>query len=313
MFGEVDSLSLLGKWVESLDYQLEILTDCTRYKSPRSTCQKCLDVCESEAVTFVNHVPVIARDRCVECGKCMSACPVQAVAGIFPKRTVVQNQLVLTAEDFPTVKELLVLYKKGVREIISEDPAVFEGGKQVLEKANKMLDQLGEESVSVSTAPFEKAEKIYSRRELFSLWNKEGQTFAKQAAPAKWRFNHTHLDVAKYYPDFQFTTISVDTAACTLCKACEHLCGKNCLTISETSFSVTAQACSSCQLCSDICPEQAISIEDQISPAHEVHYPIFKKTCSVCKQPYETLREHDDKCVACTKREGFLSTHESRI
>lgn len=300
-------MSLLGKWVKSLDYHFEILPSCVRNKSPHSTCEKCLDACADAAITIVNHVPVIDWKHCVECGKCMTACPVQTVAGIFPRRTFFQNKLVLSGGDFPDVKELLILYKKGVKEIVSEDPAILKAIKQVVETANTMLHQLGETAFVISTASFEETEKVYSRRDLFTLWNTEGQSILKQAAPAKWRFNHNQLDASTYYPDFQFTNLSIDTDTCTLCKACEHLCGKNCLTISETGFSVEAQSCSSCQLCADICPENAIKIEEKISPATEYIHPIFTRTCSICQRQYETLREHDDKCVPCTKREGFLS------
>lgn len=300
-------MGLLGKWIESLDYQFEILPTCTRHKSPRSTCQRCFDVCKEAAISIDHNIPVISPKKCIECGKCMAACPVQAVAGIFPKRTVVNNTLVMTSADFPTVKELLLLYKNGVRGIISENPERLEDGKEVVDLANSMLEQLGEEPFTVSTDPFEKAEKVYSRRELFFVWHQESQSLMKQAVPAKWRFNHTQLDLAKYYPDFQFATLSVDTKKCTLCKTCEFLCEKNCLTISETGLTINAQSCSACQLCVDSCPEQAITIEEKISQVFDVHYPIYQKRCPVCGQPYATLREDDQKCVACTKQEGFLS------
>ena len=302
-------MGLLSKWVESLDYEYEILTTCTRHQSPRSTCGKCLDVCEEAAITLVNNKPVIASGKCVECGDCISACPVQAVAGIFPKRTVIQNELLITGEHTPTVKELLVLYKQGVKGIISEDSELIESWKKAIDEANVMLQELGEERFTISIKALEKADECYSRRELFTLWKKESQSIMKQVAPAKWRFNHIQLDLSKYYSDYQFATISVNLNTCTLCKACESLCEKKCLTISETSFSLATQACSSCQLCADICPEKAIMVEDQIKIVNDIHYPIYRKECSVCHQPYETLREDDEKCVRCTKRKGFLSSH----
>ena len=89
-------MGLLGKWVESLDYEFEILTSCTRHQSPRSTCEKCIDVCEEKAITLVNNKPVIAREKCTECGNCIVRLLAQAISGIFPKRTVINNQLLLT-------------------------------------------------------------------------------------------------------------------------------------------------------------------------------------------------------------------------
>ncbi|WP_342431209.1 polyferredoxin [Neobacillus sp. FSL H8-0543] len=303
-------MGLLGKWVESLDYEYEISTSCTRHRSPHSSCEKCIAVCEEKAITLVNNKPVIERDKCSECGNCISACSTQSISGIYPKRTVINNQLLITREHTPTVKELLVLRKKGVKVIVSEEPSLNGAWKHVVEETNSMLDQLGEEPFTISNKAIEKAEESYSRRELFSLWKKSSQSLMVQATPAKWRFTHSDLDLEKYYPDYQFTSIAVDPNTCTLCKACNILCAKKCLTISETSFIVATQSCSSCQLCADICPEKAITIKELISAVNDIHYPIHKKQCSVCNQPYNTLREDDEKCVMCsTKREGYLSSN----
>lgn len=296
-------MGLLSKWVESLDYEFEILATCTRHQSPRSTCKKCSDSCEEEAVTFVKNKPVISREKCTECGNCISVCPVQAVAGIFPKRTVVDNKLLVDSEQTPTAKELLVLHKKGVEGLISEDTATIELWKPVIDKANAMLQRMDKEPFTITIRKLAAAEEMYSRRELLSLWKKEGKSIMKQVAPAKWRFNHQQLDLSKYYPEYQFTFISIDPNKCILCKACEFLCEKKCLHIGEEGFSVTAQSCSACQLCVDVCAEKAITIEEQISTAQEIHYPLYKKTCRVCHQSFDTLREHDEKCVMCSKRE----------
>ncbi|CAH2715124.1 Ferredoxin-type protein NapF [Neobacillus rhizosphaerae] len=300
-------MGLLDKWVESLDYQYEVLASCTRYKSPRSTCQRCLEVCEHNAITFENNHPLIERDKCIECGNCIAACPVQAVAGIFPKRTVIQNKLLISTDSLPTVKEMLILFKKGVREIIYEDSSLTGTLKERVEEVNLILNQLGEETFFVLNNAFEKTEEVYSRREIFSLWKRESQSFMKQVTPANWRFNHKQLDVTKFYPSYQFTNISLNPDKCTLCKACELLCEKKCFSKLETTFSIAAQSCSSCRLCEDICPENAIRVEEHISAVKEIHYPIYKKQCSICREQFETLREHEEQCVSCTKRKGFLS------
>lgn len=299
-------MGLLSNWVESLDYGLEILPSCTRHRSPRSSCNKCLEACQYEGISLVDGKPYINRENCVECGSCISACPVQAVAGIFPKRTVVGNQLVITSKEFPTVKELLVSYKKGIRAIISEDPALLGELRQQIEEANSMLLQLGEQPFTTAVKAVEEEEVTYTRRELFSFWKKESQSLVRQFAPAKWRFNQQDLDLTKYYPDYQFCTISLNLETCTLCNACQRLCERQCLQLSETGFSISAQACSSCQLCVDICPEHAISVEDGIAPAVSVQYPVYQKQCGVCNHSFTTLREHDEICVMCTKRKGFF-------
>lgn len=304
-------MGLLAKWVESLDYHYEVLTSCTRYKSPRSTCKRCIEVCEYNAIMLENNQPIIQSDKCIECGNCIVACPVQAVAGIFPKRTVIQDKLLVSNEHIPTVKEMLVLYKKGVREIISEDSSLTGSLLRIIEEANLILNQLSEDVFIVSYKTCEKTEEMYSRRELFSLWKKENLSLMKQVTPSKWRFNYKQLDVTKYFPDYQFTDISLDPDKCTLCKACEFLCEKKCFSITETSFSIAPQACSNCRLCVDICPENAISLEEQISVVKNIQYQVYKKQCNICHQQFETIWENEKQCVSCTKRKGFLSSHKS--
>lgn len=297
-------MGLLSKWIESLDYDYEILSHCTRHISPHSTCEMCVNSCDAKAMDFVSGKPRIDYQKCNECGKCISACPVQAIAGIYPKRTVVENQLVVQDQKMPTVKELLILYKKGIKTIVAETPNLLEMWKTPIEEANALLEQLEEAPFSISIKSMEE-EKYISRRELFALWKNESKTVMKQVAPAKWRFNQDDFHLPKYYRDYQFARITIDIEKCTLCTACQKLCKNECFTLGEEHFSLFSQGCSSCQLCADACPEKAITVEEQISKAEETLLPIYEKVCTVCHKTYSTLREHDEKCVACRKRESF--------
>lgn len=302
-------MGILSKWAESLDYEYQILTSCTRYQSPRSTCEKCLLVCEREAISLENGLPFIHKDRCVECGNCISICPVQAVAGIFPKRVVMGNRLIVTNGYKPTVRELLVLYRKGITSIVSEESALLEYWKKPIEEAKMKLQQLGEEPFSVTVQDSLNEEESYSRRELFSFLNKETKSLVKQMAPANWRFNQEDLNVEKYYNDYQFANITIDFEKCTLCKACQKLCKKNCFDITENSLIISPQSCSACQLCADICPEHAILVEELISPATNITNRIYEKKCKSCGETYQTLRENDENCVMCTKQASFFTLH----
>ncbi|HEY2421011.1 MAG TPA: 4Fe-4S dicluster domain-containing protein [Neobacillus sp.] len=299
-------MGLLSKWVESLDYKYEILPSCTRYVSPHSSCGKCVHSCDLKAVELVNGKPVIDDEKCTECGKCISACPVQAIAGIYPKRTIIQNELVIKNQKIPTVKELLIFYKKGITTIVGETRSIIELWKDPIDEANALLKQLNEEPFSM-LVKFTEEDKYYSRRALFSLWKNESKSAVKQAAPAKWRFNQDDFHLPKYYRDYQFARITINIEKCILCTACQKLCKNDCFTIGEEHFSLLSQGCSSCRLCVDACPEKAIIVEDQISNAKETLLPLYEMVCTVCHKTYKTLREHDEKCVACRKRESFQS------
>ena len=298
-------MGIFTKWIESLDYEYEILKTCTRHKSPRSTCTSCVDSCPLEAISIEKGVPVINGSKCNECGKCIAACPVQAVAGIFPKRSVVQNQLIVRNKDIPAGKELLIYYKKGIRSIICEDEELCEEWQNAIDEANEILQQLGEQPFKVIFRKVNRAEEKYTRRELLFSWKKESQSLLREMAPAKWRFNQNDLDVSKYYPEHQFSEITLDIDKCVLCKACQALCNKKCFTITEEAFLIDAHRCTACRLCQDICPEKALTVTEKVMLKNPVSYPVYTKVCKQCDKKFETLHEHDEICVSCKKRKKF--------
>ncbi|MBP2240673.1 ferredoxin [Cytobacillus eiseniae] len=298
-------MGLLDKWIESLDYEFRILDSCSRYQSPHSTCRNCIDSCSADAITFVSGKPIINNKECTECGDCIAECPVQAVEGFLPRRTIIQNQLIVTDEHPPSIKELLAFYKKGVTILVYDQEELNLHWKHILSEVNSMLEQLNEAPFSILNKEIEREEELFTRREIFSFWKKEAQSTMKQMAPAKWRFNHQDLDLAKFYPNYQFTEIMLDTSKCTICKACQILCKRDCLQINEMDFTITTQNCSGCMICQDICPEKAITTEKKIQPATKNTHPLYTKICYTCKNNYQTLSMHDKKCVKCKKMEAF--------
>ncbi len=298
-------MGLLNRWIESLDYEFRVLDSCSRHHSPHSTCSKCIESCTEAAVTLVSGKPIISTQKCLECGDCIAECPAQAIEGFLPKRMIHQNQLIVTNEHPPSIREMLVLYKKGVKTLIYEQEVMNTDWKQAVSKTNDRLKELNEPPFSIQRKKREIGEEKFTRREVFSIWKKEAQSTMKQIAPAKWRFNHRELDLSIFYPNDQFTIISLDTNKCTTCKACQILCKKNCLLITETAFTISAQRCSGCMLCQDICPEKAITVEEKIQPAVRISHSLYTKKCTACKSKYKTLSINNDKCVMCKKRESF--------
>ncbi|MBU8879636.1 4Fe-4S binding protein [Bacillus sp. FJAT-29790] len=298
-------MGLLNRWIESLDYEFQVLQSCTRHQSPHSTCSKCIESCSAGAISLKNGKPIISKEQCTECGDCIVTCPVQAVEGFFPKRTIIHNQFIVDNDRPPALRELLGYYKKGVTELVCEQGELNVDWQLKLAEANEMLEKLGEAPFSVRYNQVELQEETYTRRALFSIWKKEAQSTMKQMAPAKWRFNHEDLDIAQSFPNYQFAEIMINTSKCTLCKACQMLCPKKCLQITDTHFTISAQACSGCLLCQDICPEKAIIVKEQISLAKGIVHSLYENECKTCKKSFQTLSEHDEKCIICRKKEEF--------
>lgn len=305
-------MAIVGKWLESLDYQYEIKKDtCVRHKSPFATCQACVDVCTENAISLKDGKPVINQELCIECGKCLSSCPVQAIAGIYPKRAIKNGYLIIDKKYIPSTKDLLIYRAKGIKTLVIESDEMNDDLMEVLTRVNEQLFKLNEEPFEIKTEVTlpEIDEATYSRRELFSLWKKESKTLMSQVTPAKWRFNQTDFELAKHYPEHQFYSINLDSSTCSLCKMCISLCEKQCFSIDEQQLTISAQSCSNCNLCIDVCPENSISILSNITEAQQTKYLIYTKTCTSCKKSFLTIRDNDQQCFLCNKRQvGYLSS-----
>lgn len=299
-------MGLIGLWLNSLDYDYSILSHCSRLQSPRSTCSECVKSCPVDAIEIVDDKPVIDLKSCIECGNCVASCPVQAVEGFLPKRKVIEDQLIMDSESIPTLKELLVYYKKGVTTLICEEDTLDSNWNETINDVNNVLEKLDESPFRVQQEKIDKDElNTMTRRELFFTWEKDLKQVAKSITPAKWRFDHQNLNLSKHYPGYQFANIELDTDKCTLCNACSMLCNENCLEINEDFFSISAQSCTNCSLCQDICPESAITVTQVIAPAEDINHNVLLHTCSSCNHTYTTLNKDEDTCMPCKMKQKF--------
>ncbi|WP_080844488.1 4Fe-4S binding protein [Cytobacillus gottheilii] len=298
-------MGLFDRWMESLDYEFRILNTCSRNQSPFSTCTKCLDSCELKAISLENGKPLIHTDQCTECGDCIAECPVQAVEGFFPKRRITDN-VFIAEEKPPSIREMLGYYKTGVHAVYFQIKELSEEWTGFLEEINSKLAQLNEEDIMIQFE-IQEPEETMTRREIFSFWKKGAASTVRQMAPAKWRFNHQDLELAHYYKEYQFKKIELDDSKCTLCKACEKLCIKNCFHFSETELTISAQACTGCMLCADVCQEKAITITDEIQKASTHVHHLYQRQCSSCHAAFTSASHVEEECVRCKKMKQYGS------
>lgn len=302
-------MGIVGTWLESLDFQYKISDDCVRDKSKKATCSKCANACpEPGAIVITDSIPSIQPDLCKECGNCIAACPVQAIEGVFPKRHVQTGKLLAYNEFIPSIAELLIHASKGIHSILPQEP-LDEVWVERIQSANKLLYEMEKNTFEVlPTKSIIWKEETVSRRELFTMWGKESKKLAKDVTPASWRFNQKNLELAPYYPDFQFNQVEIRSDTCTLCRTCERLCPKQCFVLNEEGFNIASQACSSCMLCVDSCPEKAITITEKVSEAKSATLATHHNICSDCKHTFLTLNREDKKCHVCSRiTEGYLS------
>lgn len=52
---------------------------CKNYRNKTVACQQCIDSCSEKAISLQNQIPVITDTKCIDCGACVSVCPVNAI------------------------------------------------------------------------------------------------------------------------------------------------------------------------------------------------------------------------------------------
>lgn len=52
---------------------------CKNYRNKSAVCRLCIDCCSEEAISLQNQTPFIVDSKCIDCGACVSMCPVNAI------------------------------------------------------------------------------------------------------------------------------------------------------------------------------------------------------------------------------------------
>ncbi|SEM49458.1 4Fe-4S dicluster domain-containing protein [Mesobacillus persicus] len=296
-------MSLFINWLESLSYELEAADSCVRKTSPFSTCTVCIDSCEVQAITGAKGSLTIDHKLCTGCGRCVTVCPVQALMGESPKRKTLDGILLLDEGPLPTVNELLYLYKKGICTIYlpSEDELASKT-RLIIEEANIQLTLMEKESFKItSSLTLSSAEKKLSRRDFFSKVTNDSKKYAlASAAPAKWRFNQNHFNLAGMFPGWSFYSVGFETS-CTLCETCFKLCPNGVFTLKDENLEVNSEKCSGCMLCVDVCMEKGMTISLEVTPSELQQKPVVKNECQTCGSNFPAW-EGTDTCPICKKR-----------
>jgi ferredoxin len=97
---------------------LEIETSlCSRFRTPKSACSLCADVCPADAITLSGAGARISG-ACVDCGACFSACPngVFALKQEDDRQIIRQMAAILQRSDQAAEKEIRICCERGVCE-----------------------------------------------------------------------------------------------------------------------------------------------------------------------------------------------------
>lgn len=288
-------------WLESLHVDVKITQRCARFLSPRSECTQCLESCKHDALTITDSYVKLDSEKCNSCGDCMINCLLSAIDGIPAGRRFEKNALVFSDSFTPTVKELLIYKKRGIKSIqIGTDFTDLnsEWEKVVLE-TNRILVTVNEEPINITR--LEKA--AISRRDFLQTARAKGQKLTKEMAPAKWKIAKDDWILPKFYPDYQFYEAVIDRDQCILCRACFTVCPQKVYSINAQVLVIENNKCVDCGLCRDVCPEQAISINENPGIKQNRGMSFSECQCQECGQNFYSFHPEKQICMICSDRD----------
>jgi ferredoxin len=293
-------MSLFVKWLESLATDVHISERCSRSITPKSTCTSCLDHCPANAISIQVHHVKIDSNYCDSCGECVIVCPVAAITGTMPKRQIKNGMLVYDSYYCPTLKELLIYRKKGIKGIAVPGGWYDAEWVEVISEVNNVLPLLGLQPFFFKNKE-EFGDPVISRRELFHSAKRNGQRVALELTPAVWRQNPKAWSLPSTFEGYQFYEVKLDKEKCTLCQACFSLCPEGALRITDSEVVLDHQKCANCSVCVDACPEGALYIFGKVTKSSVSSFLFEKGKCKRCKQSFFTFH-HDGSglCHVCS-------------
>ncbi|WP_160721101.1 4Fe-4S dicluster domain-containing protein [Bacillus sp. USDA818B3_A] len=301
-------MSLLMNWLESLNVDVKISSDCSRKKHRRSTCTLCEDACNEGAVLVTHESIDIDLERCHSCGECIMVCPLSAIEGTIESREFEKGSLVYNPSFIPSVKELLIYTQRGAASIMTRITPLNKNWNDILEQTNKTLRDLDESLIKVIETSEDKG---LSRRALFSSLQKDGKQFVKNMTPAEWKMEKNQWLITKYFPDYQFYKVELVVGKCTLCQICFSFCSQKVFTINGGFLQAANEKCVNCFDCTDICPEDAIRITPELRNKSISQYRYYRNRCKACGKEFLTFQLEKDKCSICHDRNPeWLSPYE---
>jgi ferredoxin len=292
-------LSLLVNWLESMHVDAKITKSCSREKHLRSTCRICIDACHLDALAITSTSIGIDREKCNSCGECMVACPLSAIEGILASREYEKDSMVYHESYIPKVKELLIYKKRGVNTIKSSTIPLNQDWMNVLNDANKILQQLEESPIKIKEI---RKDEGVSRRAFLTSLQTEGKQLAKSMAPAAWKLETNEWKITRYYSDYQFYQVELDFGKCTFCQVCFSFCSQKVFTLEDFSLRIDNEKCVNCCDCTDICPKGALEIKQKMTRKQHNYYPFMMRECKTCGKRFSTFQLKADTCPICQDR-----------
>lgn len=274
--------------------------DCLKSHHHSTSCNRCIDICPTQALSRIESVLSLDASRCRLCGACVKVCPTDALemTGTVPQSKWVcprvaakrdqsmgclqqlkPQQLVdMAMHSFADMKLICgdckqcerYCAKTDVSELVRQANLVLKDIEQpqqiVLEKCQTQVD-LGRRSLLrgwVSQLTEERAANTVRPTRFVQIRNNEPWKkvpVSHRTAVGLLKQSHSQTDAAKLV---SFELPLFDEHSCAACPICVSACPTGALMVKREgenlNFSLLARDCIGCGLCADVCFKKAVSM-----------------------------------------------------
>ncbi|WPC76207.1 4Fe-4S binding protein [Vibrio porteresiae] len=273
---------------------IQIGKNCIRNKFDWSNCHQCSTHCPSQAIHFhpQTHVDI---DVCNQCGRCIEACPFDAISGTKPTYHIQGKTLFEDNQHPPTPEKLLQLKLSGITQVELKDNNSIWFSPITSINQSLAANGLTKFDILFTDQHYEKIS--HSKRSLFRSLIKSPLT-DKQT-----RRDMGSTLISEKRP---LHRLIFNPNQCNLCQQCQILCPKECITINDKNITLNNENCNGCQLCSDVCVKKSLCVEHGIYQNQSISYSIEEFRCTECGTLYPQVidesRNSQSICPACQFR-----------
>ncbi|WP_312979469.1 4Fe-4S binding protein [Atlantibacter sp.] len=261
---------------------------CVRYKVKKNACQACVDACPLRAISLTAGQVVIDESQCNQCGRCLFACPTDALENIHPvKRHWHDDRLTAPLSAQPAcVEELLMWhFHYGIRAIELDTP--HQGWLRAIAELNLTLKQLDEPvwrlaqpaSIAVNTA----------RRQWLRMNN--------QTDSGEVPYGRRALRDAVTFVNHYSMTFTAEQ--CYLCGACARICPEQAIRLEADCLTLDNARCTGCGQCAAVCFPAAIDSVKMPNTQAEQRLPVMQQHCDTCGQAFSAWTAEQSTCPFC--------------